>query len=219
MGIGRPPPVAERPISGTSIEKATEILSGLVVQGFLGTIHTQVLRVGRHPVGELVEVAPGRLEAGPRRADRRVQGPPRTPHLVLVADEVVTPGLQFKREGGNGLVPYRALENGTQPGLPEVLARQDRTAARRTRGRRNQRVGEQGALPGDAIEVGRFDQFVERIRAFVLGIGARVAAPIVGKGKQDVGFHNGGFLSRAQQPIVPHRGAPYGRACSTWSKP
>ena len=42
MGIGRTPPVAERPISGTSIQEGPEVLSGLVVKGFLGAIHPRL---------------------------------------------------------------------------------------------------------------------------------------------------------------------------------
>ncbi|MCY3810392.1 MAG: hypothetical protein OXH15_01175 [Gammaproteobacteria bacterium] len=38
MGIGRAPPVAERRTVRTRVQKGAEVLPGLVVKGFLGTV-------------------------------------------------------------------------------------------------------------------------------------------------------------------------------------
>ena len=193
MGVGGAPPVAKRRVRRAGAQEGAEVVAGLAEHRLLGTLDAELACMRGYPMRELVEVAAGGLEASAQGANGRVGGAAWAPHLVLVADEIAGLGLELQREGGNGLVPHRSLQNRAEPRLPEVAPREDGTAAGRAGRCRHQGVGEERALGGDAVEVGRFDQVAERIRPFAgaaaaTAVGARIAAPIVGKGKQNVGL-------------------------------
>ena len=85
-----------------------------------------------------------------------------------------------------GAIPHRAQENGAQPGLPEVAPGEDRAPTRGAARRRHQRVGEEHPFAGDAVEVRSIDQRAERALALVRSVRARVAAPVVGEGEEEV---------------------------------
>jgi hypothetical protein len=74
---------------------------------------------------------------------------------------VITGLFQEAWIAGNGLVPHGTLQDGAQPGLPEIASGEEGTAARRAGGSGNQCVGEQHAFLGDAVYRGSGQQFLQ----------------------------------------------------------
>ena len=196
VGVGRPPPVAERALRLARVEERLEVVAGLVVEHLLGALDAALRRQLGGDEGEAAEAGAGGGVAGAVGAVGGVARGAGRPHLVGVAD-VVARRLQRQRVGGDGLVPLRALQDRAAAGLPEVAPGEDGAAARGTGGRRHEGVAEQRALTRHPVEVGRVDDGVGRAVALQPAVGAGVAPPVVAEREHDVGsaLRHAGLLS------------------------
>jgi len=78
------------------------------------------------------------------------------------------------------------LEDGAAVGAEKILPRQQRTAARRTARRRDERVLEKNAFAGDTINVRRLEDLIDRGARLDGGVTVGVASPIVSKTENDI---------------------------------
>ena len=81
------------------------------------------------------------------------------PDLEGFAD-VVSGVAEEEREGRDGAVPVGSLEDGTAAGAEEVAAGEEGAAAGRAGGGVDEGVAKESAFAGDAVDVGRVDEFV-----------------------------------------------------------
>ena len=93
-----------------------------------GAFNAQFVGVFGYPVGESPVVVAGGFIAGSVGAIRGIGGFSGGPDFVGVAD-VVSGFFEFEGVGGDAFVPYRALQDGAEAGLPEVLSREDGASA------------------------------------------------------------------------------------------
>ena len=122
------------------------------------------------------------VAAGAEGSVWRVAG---APDLEGFAD-VVAGVAEEEREGRDGAVPVGTLEDGAAAGAEEVAAGEEGAAAGRAGRGVDEGVAEESAFAGDAVDVGRVDEFVDGALAVDGGVGAGVAAPVVGEAEEDV---------------------------------
>lgn len=127
---------------------------------------------------------------------------------------MVTRIFEEQRVGGNGLVPYGPLEDGTAAGAPEVLSRQERAAARGAGGGVDVCVFEEDARLCEAVEVWGVENFVQPATTFVLCVSVGEPAPIVREEKEDVwsivGCEAGRCEAKEGEEDVAHGGRRLG---------
>ena len=163
----------------------------------------------RGVLGEVVIFPAGLLVAVFLAAVRGVGGRARAPDLVALAD-VVARVAQHQRVGRDGRIPLRAVEDRAHMGAEEVLAGEQRAAARRAARGGDERVAEERALAGDAVDVRGLDDLVEARAAVDLGVGAGVAAPVVGEAEDDVRSFGLGGEGRSGEQGQEQGGEPHG---------
>ena len=140
--------------------------------------------------GEFIEAIAGLFVGVFAGAVGRVVGRAGAPDLVGFA-EVVAGFSEEEGVGRVGVIPDGAAENRATAGAPEMLAREQGAAAGRATGGGDEGFAEEHALAGDAVEVRRLHGVAEGAGTVELGVGAGVAAPVVGEDKEDVGTFGG----------------------------
>ena len=201
--MGGAEPETERltalPIAEERLEVPHDLRVELLLRGFDGFSGRDHLR---DVLGELVEAASGLAVVEGVRAVGRVGRCSGAPHLVALAD-VVARLAEHQGITRDRRVPTGSLEDGSHPGPPEILARQQRAPARRARRCGHVGVAEEDAFPRDAIDVRRVDHVVQRPGPIDRAVGAGVTAPVIGEDEQDVrplvGGHDGQGAKQQQE--------------------
>ncbi len=186
MGERRAEPVAERLAVRPGCQEGLEIAADLgeqlrlrVGEGRAGLDHLGGV------LGEVVELPTGLLVRVLLAAVRGVRGLSGAPDLVALADMVARVA-EHQRIRRDRSIPLRAVEDRAQVGPEEVLAREQRAAARRAARGGHEGVAEDRAFAGDAVDVRGLDDLVEARATVDLGVSAGVAPPVVGEAEDDV---------------------------------
>src|SRR5690606_27183922 len=128
--VRRTEPVTERLIGLPVGEKVVEVAADFIVELLFRRLDLfPPSHLSRHSLRKLIEPPPGGLVRELAGSVRGVVRRPRTPDLKRFAD-VVARLFEEQRIGRLRTVPDRPLQNCPPPGPPEVLPRQQRTAAR-----------------------------------------------------------------------------------------
>ena len=186
MHVGWTEPITKRLIGFAIREEVLEVAGHVAIQLGLGLFERLALLDHlRAVLGEVVELSAGLFVGESLAAKRSVVRLAGAPDFVRLPD-VIAGVIEQQRETRNLRVPHGSLQNRRSAGAPEILSRQQRTAARSTRRRVDVRSAKEHPLAGDAINVRSLDDIVHRPRTFDLRKDAGVAAPVIREREQDV---------------------------------